>query len=84
MVRRWYLAMVGNETCASLCVGEMGSVRDQIVYILLGHPSSPLYGGRGLGIRSSRLQVYANPNWSWASWALSVHLAIGLQQVGRR
>jgi hypothetical protein len=56
-----YLAMVENETCASLCVGDMRSVRDQIVYLLLGRPSSPLYGGRGLGIWSKSVTGVRKP-----------------------
>jgi hypothetical protein len=64
MVRRWDLAMVEKEmACASLCVGSM---RDQVSMRdwrcpLLGRPSLPLYGGRGLGIRSKSVTDICEP-----------------------
>jgi hypothetical protein len=49
--------------CASLCVGSM---RDQVSMRdwrspLLGRPSLPIYGGRGLGIRSKSVTGVCEP-----------------------
>jgi hypothetical protein len=64
MVRRCDLAMVEKEmTYTSLCVG---SIRDQMSMRdwrcgLLGRPSLPLYGGRGLGIQSKSVTGVCEP-----------------------
>jgi hypothetical protein len=44
----------------------------------LAAPPRPYMGDEVSGSGPSRLQVYANPNQSWTSWASSIHLVLGL------
>jgi hypothetical protein len=81
MVRRQDLAMVKKEIwrvlayardlCEIRCLCEIGEIS------FLAAPPCPYMGGEVSRSDPSRLQVFANPNESWASWASSVILYLG-------
>jgi hypothetical protein len=63
MVRRWDLAEVEGDGVASLSTWDLCEIRClcEIRDPLLGRPSSPLYGGRDLGIRSKSVTGVCEP-----------------------
>jgi hypothetical protein len=79
MMRRWDMAEVEGDDVASLCTWdlcEIGCLCE--ISLFLATPPRPYMGDDVSGSDPSRLQVFANPNYSWASWASSVYLVLGL------
>jgi hypothetical protein len=63
MVRRWDLAMVEKEACASLCAwGGKTYARLDCSPLFLAAPLRPYMGGEVSGSGPNRLHVYTNLN----------------------
>jgi hypothetical protein len=62
MVRRCNLVKVEEDGVASLCTWDLCEIWCLCGIVpLLGRPSSPLYGGRGLRIRSKSVTSVCKP-----------------------